>query len=142
MAEHRAKRLNLASLHRECERNYLRIMEFVADHDGLGSCFSANVRHQSIIFTVTEITKYTLTLSVVMESMAPKWVPAIDLKVRIYHDAKMAEVIEWCSDRTIPWELVENKALQSRDEKWQWNVFFSELLAQGLNCRAMEAQSK
>lgn len=142
MAEHRTRRLNLASLHRECELNYARIMEFVANHDAVGSCFSANVRQQSIVFTVTEITKYTLTMSVAIQSMAPKWVPEIDLKVRIYHDAKMAEVIEWCSDRTIPWELVENKGLQSRDEKWQWNVFFSELLSQGISCRAMEAQSK
>jgi hypothetical protein len=37
--------------------------------------------------------------------------------------------------------LVEKKGLQSRDEKWQWNLFFSELLVQALSLRALEAQS-
>jgi hypothetical protein len=44
----------------------------------------------------------------------------------------MAEVVEWCSDRTIPWALSENKGMQSRDEKLQWNMFLSELLVFGL----------
>ena len=47
----------------------------------------------------------------------------------------MAEVIEWCSDRTIPWALVERKGPQSRDEKWQWNIFLGELLYQALRHR-------
>jgi len=44
----------------------------------------------------------------------------------------MLEVIEWCTDRTIPWTLVEQKPNQARDEKWQWNIFLSELLIYGL----------
>jgi uncharacterized protein YqiB (DUF1249 family) len=44
----------------------------------------------------------------------------------------MAEVVEWCSDRTIPWALVEKNGMQARDEKWQWNMFLSELLSHGL----------
>ena len=143
MADQRTKQLNLASLHRECERNYARLMGLIADRNSLGSRFFVHNRQQSvIIFTIIEITKFTTTISVALDSEVPKWVPEIDLKVRVYHDAKMAEVIEWCSDRTIPWELVENKGLQSRDEKWQWNVFFSELLLQAIKCRAMEMQSK
>jgi uncharacterized protein YqiB (DUF1249 family) len=65
----------------------------------------------------------------------PKWLPSIELKARIYRDAKMAEVIEWCSDSTIPWALVERKGPQSRDEKWQWNIFLGELLYQALRHR-------
>ena len=63
----------------------------------------------------------------------PEWLPGIEVKVRLYHDAKMAEVIEWCSDRTIPWELVEKSGMQSRDEKWQWNRFLSDLLSHSLS---------
>ena len=40
--------------------------------------------------------------------------------------------IEWCTDRTIPWDLSEEKGMQARDEKWQWNIFLSELLIYGL----------
>ena len=61
-----------------------------------------------------------------------QWLPSIEMKVRIYRDARMAEVIEWCSDSCIPWALVERKGPQSRDEKWQWNVFLGELLYQAL----------
>ena len=53
--------------------------------------------------------------------------------MRVYNDARMAEVIEWCSDRTIPWLLCESSGMQARDEKWQWNMFLSELLAHGLS---------
>ena len=56
----------------------------------------------------------------------------MEIKVRIYHDARMAEVIEWCSDRTIPWLLCEQSGMQAWDEKWQWNSFLSDLLAHGL----------
>jgi hypothetical protein len=59
-------------------------------------------------------------------------VPQIEIKARAYRDAKMLEVIEWCTDRTIPWALAEQKPNQARDEKWQWNIFLSELLIYGL----------
>ncbi|MDG2144997.1 MAG: DUF1249 domain-containing protein, partial [Porticoccaceae bacterium] len=60
------------------------------------------------------------------------WMPQIEIKARVYRDAKMLEVIEWCTDRTIPWDLSEEKVMQARDEKWQWNIFLSELLIYGL----------
>jgi uncharacterized protein YqiB (DUF1249 family) len=41
--------------------------------------------------------------------------------------------VEWCSDRTIPWELAEKSSMQAPDEKWQWNMFLSDLLAHGLS---------
>ena len=82
--------------------------------------------------TVAEVTKYTYLLTIVADSSRPRWLPEIEIKVRIYHDARMAEVIEWCSDRTIPWLLCEQSGMQAWDEKWQWNSFLSDLLAHGL----------
>jgi uncharacterized protein YqiB (DUF1249 family) len=29
--------------------------------------------------------------------------------------------------------LSERKGMQARDEKWQWNIFLSELLSYGIN---------
>lgn len=143
MSDQRTAQLNLASLHRECERNYVRLMSLFAGKNNLGSSFTAHdSQRRAVIFTVIEVTKFTTTVSVALDNIAPEWVPEIDLKVRAYHDAKMAEVIEWCSDRTIPWALVEDKGLQSRDEKWQWNIFLSELLSQRLKHSILEAQSK
>ncbi len=135
--------LNLARLHRECELNYSRLMRLIAGSEALGSCFSIQDRQYSDVeFKVIEVAKFTSALSIVMGSAGPQWLPNVELKVRVYHDAKMAEVIEWCSDRTIPWDLVERKGLQSRDEKWQWNIFLSELLSRGLIRRALQIQSR
>ena len=118
-------------------------MSLFAGKNRLGRTFTAyDSQRRAAIFTVIEVTKFTVTISVALQNAAPKWVPDIDLKVRAYHDAKMAEVIEWCSDRTIPWALVEDKGRQSRDEKWQWNIFLSELLSQRLKHSQLEAQSK
>lgn len=138
----RRHQLDLASLHRECEHNYRRIMRLVESCQQLDAQYSIPCYQNAVAqLTVIEVTKFTSTLSIVLEKAGPQWLPNIDLKVRIYRDAQMAEVIEWCSDRTIPWALVEQKGLQSRDEKWQWNLFFSELLVQALSLRALEAQS-
>ena len=41
-----------------------------------------------------------------------------------------------------PGRLFEDKGRQSRDEKWQWNIFLSELLSQRLKQSILEAQSK
>jgi uncharacterized protein YqiB (DUF1249 family) len=102
----------------------------------LGSSFQVENAYQSKInFEVIDLAKFTTTLLVNIQSNSPKWLPSIELKARIYRDAKMAEVIEWCSDRTIPWALVERKGPQSRDEKWQWNIFLGELLYQALRHR-------
>lgn len=138
----RRHQLDLASLHRECELNYGRIMRLIDCCEQLDTQYSIPCYQHSVAqFKVIEVTKFTSTLSVFLEKAGPQWLPNISLKVRIYRDARMAEVIEWCSDRTIPWALVEKKGLQSRDEKWQWNLFFSELLSQALSLRALEAQS-
>jgi uncharacterized protein YqiB (DUF1249 family) len=134
---------SLACLHRECELNYSRFACLIEDDLYLGSSFQVENAYQSKIdFEVIDLAKFTTTLLVKIQSNSPKWLPSIELKARIYRDAKMAEVIEWCSDRTIPWALVERKGPQSRDEKWQWNIFLGELLYQALRHRRIaQAQS-
>lgn len=86
-----------------------------------------------MLLRVIEVTKYTYLLNIVADGSRPEWLPEIDIKVRVYQDAKMAEVVEWCSDRTIPWALCETSGMQARDEKWQWNMFLSDLLSHGLS---------
>lgn len=134
---------SLACLHRECELNYSRLARLTEEDLCLGDRFQIlNTRQSKINFEVIELAKFTTTLFVKIESNSPQWLPSIELKARIYRDAKMAEVIEWCSDSTIPWALVERKGPQSRDEKWQWNIFLGELLYQALRQRRFaQAQS-
>ncbi|MGB0668873.1 MAG: DUF1249 domain-containing protein, partial [Porticoccaceae bacterium] len=86
-------------------------------------------------------TRYTSTLLITADRAGPRWLPKIEIKVRVYRDARMAEVIEWCDDRTIPWVLSETKGMQARDEKWQWNIFLSELLSLGLRHGMIELEA-
>ena len=102
----------------------------------LGKSIRVDFTHESnsgMHIRIDESTRYTHLLNIVAESARPEWLPEIQIKVRIYHDAKMAEVVEWCNDRTIPWELAEKSSMQAPDEKWQWNMFLSDLLAHGLS---------
>ena len=86
----------------------------------LGQSIRVDFTHESksgMQICIDEITPYTCLLSIAAESARPEWLPEIQIKVRIYHDAKMAEVVEWCNDRTIPWELAEKSSMQAPDEK-------------------------
>lgn len=133
---------NLACLHKECELNYSRITSLIGVNPDLGLfCMTQNSQSE-IQFEVTDTARFTTTLTIKIVSEIPKWLPSIDMQVRVYRDARMAEVVEWCSDNCIPWALVERKGPQSRDEKWQWNIFLGELLYQALrHKRIAKAQS-
>ena len=124
---------SLACLHKECELNFSRIARLIGVHPDMGNSFCvAKNNHSKIQFEVIDSARFTTTLAIKIIADTPHWLPSIEMKVRIYRDARMAEVIEWCSDSCIPWALVERKGPQSRDEKWQWNVFLGELLYQAL----------
>ena len=133
--ELRKQRLDLSRLHDECERNYQRLQKVSFDSAKMGSLAHLNFPQKpnaGLSIEVIEATKYTSTLNIKADQVGPHWMPQIEIKARVYRDAKMLEVIEWCTDRTIPWELSEEKGMQARDEKWQWNIFLSELLIYGL----------
>ncbi len=135
MFGNRNKSVNLELLHKEFEFNYRRLIRIMGKTDEVGYSTSYLVEEFSdggVSLHVIEVTKYTSLVRIRAPNSRPAWLTDIDLKVRIYHDAKMAEVVEWCRDRTIPFALSESSGMQSRDEKWQWNVFLSELLSYGL----------
>lgn len=136
VSETRRQRLNLSQLHAECGLNYVRLLRLIPNPVEVGTSIRvdfADGPNSGMLLTVVEVTKYTYLLTIVADGSRPRWLPEIEVKVRVYNDARMAEVIEWCSDRTIPWLLCENSGMQARDEKWQWNMFLSELLAHGLS---------
>lgn len=133
--ELRKQRLDLSRLHDECERNYQRLQKVSLDSAKMGSLAHLNFPQKpnaGLSIEVIEVTRYTSTLNIKADQAGPHWMPQIEIKARVYRDAKMLEVIEWCTDRTIPWDLSEEKGMQARDEKWQWNIFLSELLIYGL----------
>ena len=133
--ELRKQRLDLSRLHDECERNYQRLQKVSLDSAKMGSLAHLNFPQKpnaGLSTEVIDVSRYSSTLNIKADQAGPQWMPQIEIKARVYRDAKMLEVIEWCTDRTIPWELSEEKGMQARDEKWQWNIFLSELLIYGL----------
>jgi len=139
----RKQQLDLTRLHEECERNFRRLQRVIPESKMLGATTRFYYEGQSssgMIVEIIEVTKYTSTLLIIADRAGPRWLPEIEIKVRIYRDAQMAEVIEWCSDRTIPWALSETTAMHERDEKWQWNMFLSELLCHGLRFGVTELE--
>ena len=135
MFSNRSKSVNLELLHEEFELNYRRLNRIMGKTDEVGystSYILDEISDGAVSLYVIEVTKYTSLVRISAPKFGPAWLSDIDLKVRVYRDAKMAEVVEWCKDRTIPFVLSEPSHMQSRDEKWQWNVFLSELLSYGL----------
>ena len=139
----RKQQHELTRLHEECERNFRRLQRLIPESKTLGATTRFYYEGQSssgMIVEIIEVTKYTSTLLIIADRSGPSWLSEIEIKVRIYRDAQMAEVIEWCSDRTIPWALSETTAMHERDEKWQWNMFLSELRCHGLRVGVTELE--
>ena len=109
------QKLDLTRLHDECEHNYRRLLKVPLNAMVLGASVQLSSRRTPNVglhIEVTEVTKYTSTLTIIADRAGPDWVPQIEIKARVYRDAKMLEVIEWCSDRTIPWTLVEQSLIR------------------------------
>ncbi|WP_051201943.1 DUF1249 domain-containing protein [Ferrimonas senticii] len=92
-------------------------------------------RHQSqplqLKLTLTEQTKYTETVLLSREDRSlPSW-PLPQIQLRIYHDAQVAEVLTGQQfSRFLPVYSYPNDAMVQRDEKFQVNLFATELLEQ------------
>ncbi|MFZ5560809.1 MAG: DUF1249 domain-containing protein [Pseudomonadota bacterium] len=72
---------------------------------------------------------YTDTLLLGQTTARLPWCPRLDMEVRIYHDAELAEVLRFQSLRRIPARnRYPNPAMQARDEKTQVNEFLAECL--------------
>lgn len=78
---------------------------------------------------VLERSAYTDTLLLSQTTTRLPWCPRLDMEVRIYHDAELAEVLRFQAARRIAARnRYPNPLMQSRDEKTQVNEFLSECL--------------
>lgn len=128
-------RVDLAGDMAECEMNYARLARLLPRHGddrrelGLGS-------DGLVSLEVTERGPYTTTVRIYqqrfdrVERGAALAVAAPRLTVRIYHDARLAEVVEFCDRRKV-WPRYDypNPAMHQPDEKAQWNRFLGDWLS-------------
>ncbi|MEK1908425.1 MAG: DUF1249 domain-containing protein [Pseudomonas sp.] len=132
-------RVDLVELQTACEANYARLLRLLpAMRDETNERRVALSQGDQLlgvlVLQVLEACPYTTTLRVSQEHSLP-WLPVPKLEVRVYHDARMAEVISAENARrfrsiyTYP-----NAAMHQPDEKTQLNLFLGEWLTHCLAC--------
>ena len=127
-------RPHLPTLMALCEINYMLLLRILADKEQVGEqrCFFIS-DFLSYRITVNEVTKYTTLITIIQEAnirgynltelFRPKMV------VRLYHDARMAEVISNQDVQQIkPRYDYPNERMHLPDEKQQVNYFLKEWL--------------
>ena len=127
-------RPHLPTLMALCEINYMLLLRILADKEQVGEqrCFFIS-DFLSYRITVNEVTKYTTLITINQEAnirgynltelFRPKMV------VRLYHDARMAEVISNQDVQQIkPRYDYPNDKMHLPDEKQQVNYFLKEWL--------------
>lgn len=131
--------VDLADHMAECEANYARVMQLLPNlvtaddwEFGLAVPGSSPVR---LRITITERCKYTTMLEIEQHDCAGSALPGNlsstpCFSLRVYHDARMAEVVGFNSHRQIrPRYDYPNDKMYHRDEKAQLNRFLGEWLS-------------
>lgn len=121
---------NLAGLHRVCETNYMGLMKLLPDSAFKAkghAFFAANNLHFQL--RVLDEGRFTTLIEVVQKNEnLPHYLSAY-LQVRLYHDARMAEVcVSQQISRLQSSYDYPNAKMHHRDEKEQCNHFLAEWL--------------
>lgn len=134
-----AYRVDLSALQAACEANYWRLMRLLPSMRNPAAlrrvAFSQGEQAQgALVVEVQENSPYTTTLSLRQEQPLP-WLPVPQMEVRVYHDARMAEVTVAQAQRHFrglyPYP---NPQMHQPDEKTQLNLFLGEWLGHCLTC--------
>jgi uncharacterized protein YqiB (DUF1249 family) len=114
------------------EGNYAKLQRVVPciRHLRHDTTYRAQRSNQHIEISILEKTKYTTTfsLTLVHESMQ-RWIPKIFMTVRTYHDARVAEVLNFQHHSRFQAQYdYPNPRMFHTNEKQQINRFFNEWL--------------
>jgi uncharacterized protein len=117
-----------------CETNYARLIKLLGD--GTQSEYRFLVARGSQqwlhLLRVLERSPYTTTLELSRTSVGvtSEWLAMPKLTLRMYHDAKLAEVLAWEGHKRLrPRYDYPNQSMYHSDEKYQLNRFLGEWLS-------------
>lgn len=124
----------------ECEANYHRLIKLMPHHatvDDWQFVISGGPRNHCLRIRIVERSRYTTTVQLAqLDIRVPEnhgWLRMPKLTVRLYHDARLAEVLAWEGHRSVrPRYDYPNSAMYQSDEKAQLNRFLGEWLALSL----------
>lgn len=132
----RRYKVDLAEQLSHCEANYARLLKLMPTFDDCERWdydVQAGAKVWQIHLKITERARYTTMLEVTQNDGLHDWGSSPKLQVRLYHDAKMAEVIAWEEHQRVkPRYDYPNQNMYQRDEKAQFNRFLSDLLSHSL----------
>ena len=124
--------IDLSAHMAECDANYLRVMKLfpkLGEHtaSAFAVCLSGNRAQVSV--EVAERSRYTTVIRL-RQSPDAAWGANPVFRVRLYHDARCAEVIEYqCAKHFNAVYPYPNAGMRQRDEKAQVNRLLGEFLA-------------
>lgn len=125
--------INLQALHAECETNYVRLLKimphFATEDSRQLAIPNGTEKERRFHFLIFERARYTTTLDIKEFTTYPKWGLDASFSVRLYHDARMAEVLAFQRARNVKGiNHYPNARMFHPDEKAQWNFLLGEWL--------------
>lgn len=124
---------DLKGLISDCEANYLRFLRLLPTLDENSEWAFAvelpSTELSRVVISVVERSRYTTTISLTQASHMGEWVPEPTITVRLYHDARLAEVLSYQQNHRIRQSYeYPNAKMYHRNEKAQLNTFLGEWL--------------
>ncbi|ANO32048.1 DUF1249 family protein [Vibrio breoganii] len=120
--------VDFAGLMRLYETNYAKLNALLPRQPEVGNKRTYQVQSQIYQINVLEITRYTTLVDVFQCDEAPTF-PLPHMTVRLYHDARVAEVCASEKMRVIHARYdYPNKKMMQKDEKHQLNQFLGDWL--------------
>ena len=120
----------LANMHQVCEVNYGRLLKLLPDCDTEDLQYQFKV-NASLLYTIKiiECSRYTSTLKMSQKNQIGFEFLRPVVQVRLYHDAKMAEVISAQNIGSLkPSYQYPNTKMYQKNEKEMVNLFLAEWL--------------
>lgn len=124
--QHRLR--NATRLH---ESNYLKLQIVIPGIRNIREKLSFHSEDRSeLSIDVVEKSKYTTTFLLHLRQHEKQhWLPALEMKIRIYHDANVAEVLAFQDHHRLNARYeYPNARMYHRNEKWQLNHFLGDWL--------------
>lgn len=131
-------KVNLPLQMAECETNYIRLIKLLTNnqqdqrgnpHDEFRFMVARGAQHWLHLLRITERSPYTTTLELSRTTLgaSSSWLAMPKLTLRMYHDAKLAEVLAWEGHKRLrPRYEYPNQSMYQSDEKYQLNRFLGE----------------
>ena len=129
--ENREKYLELKEFHFICEKNYLLFSQLLPDlQKEKNLSFGiplGNFKLNEVSIYLSEVSKFTSDIKICFSAELSE---KIEIEVRLYHEAKMCEVIRFQGFHQSLISILPSKIKFgfTKDEKYQWNSFLNKFL--------------